>query len=168
MEANQAVVEAVEQLGRGQGRHGRAGGAGVAPRKRPNIVPIFGTRRLDRVKENLGAAEVSLSNEDMAAIEARLSRIEVTGSGCRPLSSNCLTASPLAPVRFDSGIGGTSRTLPSTVSEAPRCSWRCAKVRRQLYWCALFQARRSDIGPSPLPAGTACGHDLWLRVRDRG
>jgi len=32
-------------------------------------VPIFGTRRLDRVKENLGAAEVSLSDEDMAAIE---------------------------------------------------------------------------------------------------
>jgi diketogulonate reductase-like aldo/keto reductase len=43
-------------------------------------VPIFGTRRLDRVKENLGAAEVSLSDEDIAAIEARLARIEVTGA----------------------------------------------------------------------------------------
>src|SRR5258708_7447828 len=32
----------------------------------PSIVPIFGTRRLDRVKENLGAADVSLSDEDMA------------------------------------------------------------------------------------------------------
>jgi aryl-alcohol dehydrogenase-like predicted oxidoreductase len=31
------------------------------------------------VKENLGAAEVNLSDEDMAAIEARLARIEVTG-----------------------------------------------------------------------------------------
>jgi len=29
-------------------------------------VPIFGTRRLDRVKENLGAAEVRFSDEDMA------------------------------------------------------------------------------------------------------
>ena len=47
--------------------------------KGPSIVPIFGTRRLDRVKENLGASEVSLSDEDMAAIEARLARIEVTG-----------------------------------------------------------------------------------------
>jgi aryl-alcohol dehydrogenase-like predicted oxidoreductase len=44
-----------------------------------SIVPIFGTRRLDRVKENLGAAEVSLSDEDTADIEARLAGIEVTG-----------------------------------------------------------------------------------------
>jgi aryl-alcohol dehydrogenase-like predicted oxidoreductase len=43
------------------------------------FVPIFGTRRLDRVKENLGAAEVSLSAEEMAANEARLARIQVTG-----------------------------------------------------------------------------------------
>jgi hypothetical protein len=32
-----------------------------------------------RVKENLGAAEVSLSDEDMATIEAHLAEIEVTG-----------------------------------------------------------------------------------------
>jgi 2-methylcitrate dehydratase PrpD len=39
---------------------------------------------LDRVKENLGAAEVRLSDEDMAAIEARLARIEVTGERLPP------------------------------------------------------------------------------------
>ena len=50
----------------------------------PNIVPIFGTRRLDRVKENLGAAEVQLSDEDMAGIEARLTGIEVTGEWLPP------------------------------------------------------------------------------------
>ena len=49
-----------------------------------SIVPIFGTRRLDRVKENLGAAEVSLSDQDMAAIEAHLARIEVTGERLPP------------------------------------------------------------------------------------
>jgi aryl-alcohol dehydrogenase-like predicted oxidoreductase len=49
-----------------------------------SIVPIFGTRRLDRVKENLGAAEVILSDEDIAAIEARLARIEVTGARLPP------------------------------------------------------------------------------------
>jgi aryl-alcohol dehydrogenase-like predicted oxidoreductase len=47
-------------------------------------VPIFGTRRLDRVQENLGAADVSLSDEDMTAIEARLARIEVTGARLPP------------------------------------------------------------------------------------
>jgi aryl-alcohol dehydrogenase-like predicted oxidoreductase len=50
----------------------------------PSNVPIFCTRRLDRVKENLGAAEVSLSDEDMAAIEARLARIEITGERLPP------------------------------------------------------------------------------------
>jgi aryl-alcohol dehydrogenase-like predicted oxidoreductase len=50
----------------------------------PCIVPIFGARRLDRVKENLGAAEVSLSGEDMADIEARLAGIEVTGERLPP------------------------------------------------------------------------------------
>jgi hypothetical protein len=55
-------------------------------------VPIFGTRRLDRVKENLGGAEVSLSDEDMAAIEARLAGIKITGERCRPLSSSCPSA----------------------------------------------------------------------------
>jgi hypothetical protein len=50
----------------------------------PRGLPIFGTRRLDRVKENLGAADVGLSDEDIAAIEARLARIEVTGERLPP------------------------------------------------------------------------------------
>jgi hypothetical protein len=36
------------------------------------------------VKENLGAAELSLSDEYMAAIEARLARIKVTGERLPP------------------------------------------------------------------------------------
>ncbi|WP_438497422.1 aldo/keto reductase [Paenibacillus sp. IHBB 3054] len=34
-----------------------------------NVVPIPGTKRLDRVKENLGALQVSLSAEELAQIE---------------------------------------------------------------------------------------------------
>ena len=84
MEANQAVVEAVEDLAAAK----RATAAQVALAwllaRGPGIVPIFGTRRLDRVKENLGAAEVSLSDEDMAAIEARLAGIKITGERLPP------------------------------------------------------------------------------------
>jgi hypothetical protein len=36
------------------------------------------------VKENLGAAQVSLSDEDMTAIEPRMARIEVTGERLPP------------------------------------------------------------------------------------
>jgi aryl-alcohol dehydrogenase-like predicted oxidoreductase len=45
--------------------------------RKPFIVPIFGTRRLFRVEENLGAADIALSAEDMASVEAALSRIDI-------------------------------------------------------------------------------------------
>jgi aryl-alcohol dehydrogenase-like predicted oxidoreductase len=84
MEANQAVVEAFELLAAAKGATAAQVALAWLLARGPSIVPIFGTRRLDRVKENLGAAEVSLSDEDMAAIEARLARIEVTGERLPP------------------------------------------------------------------------------------
>jgi len=84
MEANQAVVEAVEQLAAAKGATAAQVALAWLLARGSSIVPIFGTRRLDRVKENLGAAEVSLSDEDMAAIEARLARVEVTGERLPP------------------------------------------------------------------------------------
>lgn len=45
----------------------------------PFIVPIFGTRRLDRVEENLGAGAVTLAAADMAEIEAAFSAMEIKG-----------------------------------------------------------------------------------------
>ena len=84
MEANQAVVELVEQFATARSATAAQVALAWLLAKGPSIVPIFGTRRLDRVKENLGAAEVSLSDEDIAAIEARLARIEVTGARLAP------------------------------------------------------------------------------------
>ena len=77
--ANQAVVEVVEQFAAAKGATAAQVALAWLLARGPNIVPIFGTRRLDRVKENLGAAALSFSNADMAAIEARLARIKVTG-----------------------------------------------------------------------------------------
>ncbi|HWY83154.1 MAG TPA: aldo/keto reductase, partial [Roseiarcus sp.] len=84
MEANQAVVEAVEQLAAAKGATAAQVALAWLLARGPSIVPIFGTRRLDRVKENLGAADVSLSDEDIAGIEVRLARIEVTGERLPP------------------------------------------------------------------------------------
>jgi aryl-alcohol dehydrogenase-like predicted oxidoreductase len=84
MAANRAVVEAVEQLAAAKGATAAQVSLAWLLAKGPDIVPIFGTSRLDRVKENLGAAEVSLSDKDIAAIEARLARIEVTGERLPP------------------------------------------------------------------------------------
>ncbi|MET3472089.1 aryl-alcohol dehydrogenase-like predicted oxidoreductase [Novosphingobium sp. 1529] len=46
----------------------------------PFIVPIFGTRRLDRVEENLGAAQVVLTDADMVGIETAIAVIAIQGA----------------------------------------------------------------------------------------
>ena len=48
--------------------------------KKPWIVPIPGTTRLDRLEENLGAADVELTPEDLRVIESASSNIKVEGA----------------------------------------------------------------------------------------
>ena len=47
--------------------------------QKPWIVPIPGTRKLHRLEENIGAAEVELSADELAEIEAAASMIQVQG-----------------------------------------------------------------------------------------
>lgn len=47
--------------------------------KRPWIVPIPGTRRLCRLKENIGAADVSFSAEEVTTIDKALDEMEMSG-----------------------------------------------------------------------------------------
>ena len=48
--------------------------------KKPWIVPIPGTTKLHRLEENLGAANVDLTPEDLRAIESASSDIKVEGA----------------------------------------------------------------------------------------
>ena len=48
--------------------------------QRPWIAPIPGTRRLERLEENLGAADVELSEDDLREIDAVSAGIEVQGA----------------------------------------------------------------------------------------
>ena len=48
--------------------------------KKPWIVPIPGTTKLDRLEENLGAADVELTPEDLRAIESASSNIKFEGA----------------------------------------------------------------------------------------
>ncbi len=48
--------------------------------KRPWIVPIPGTTKLDRLKENLGALHIELTPQDIAAIEDASSHIRLEGA----------------------------------------------------------------------------------------
>jgi aryl-alcohol dehydrogenase-like predicted oxidoreductase len=48
--------------------------------QKPWIVPIPGTTKLSRLEENLGAANVQLTPEDVRAIDRAASKIEVQGA----------------------------------------------------------------------------------------
>ena len=76
IEANQALIELLRSIGE---RH-RATPAQVALAwllaQKPWIVPLFGTRRLERFEENIGALDISLSETDLSDIETANVRIE--------------------------------------------------------------------------------------------
>ena len=48
--------------------------------QKPWIVPIPGTTKLHRLEENIGAAEVELTPDDLREIEAAASKINVQGA----------------------------------------------------------------------------------------
>ncbi|PYP19114.1 MAG: hypothetical protein DMD52_00060 [Gemmatimonadetes bacterium] len=48
--------------------------------QKPWIVPIPGTRKLERLEENIGAAAVELTSADLREIESAASRITIQGA----------------------------------------------------------------------------------------
>ncbi len=48
--------------------------------QKPWIVPIPGTRKLDRLDENIGAVAVELTSDDLREIDSAASKITVQGA----------------------------------------------------------------------------------------
>lgn len=48
--------------------------------QKPWIVPIPGTRRLERLKENIGSADVTLTADDLREIESAASQVSIEGA----------------------------------------------------------------------------------------
>ena len=78
--SNQALVEHVTRLA--QARGATAGQVALAwlLAREPWIVPIPGTRRLERLTENAGATQVALSADEVADLNAAAARIGVSGN----------------------------------------------------------------------------------------
>jgi aryl-alcohol dehydrogenase-like predicted oxidoreductase len=78
--ANQALVDLVAKVA---GAHD-ATPAQVALAwllaQRPSLVPIPGTRRLARLEENIGGAQLNLSSADLAELNEAATRIGVAGA----------------------------------------------------------------------------------------
>ena len=82
--ANQALVELLQRFAEAKGATAAQIALAWLLARKPFIVPIPGTRRLDRVEENLGAAEVVLTAADMSEIEAAASAIPIQGERLPP------------------------------------------------------------------------------------
>jgi aryl-alcohol dehydrogenase-like predicted oxidoreductase len=79
MQHNQAVVDLLASIAQRKGATpGQIALAWLLAQK-PWIVPIPGTRKLHRLEENIGAANVELSGDELAEIEAAASKIQVQG-----------------------------------------------------------------------------------------
>ena len=77
--ANRSLVEVLGQIAERKGATPAQLAIAWLLAQRPWIVPIPGTTKPHRLEENLAAAEVELSDEDLDEIESATSRIEVQG-----------------------------------------------------------------------------------------
>lgn len=78
--ANKALVDGIQKIAdRKEGTPAQIALAWVLAQK-PWIVPIPGTTKLHRLKENIAAASMELSGEDLKEIQELLSEVEIQGA----------------------------------------------------------------------------------------
>ncbi len=77
--ANQAVVDLLARIANSKGATPAQIALAWLLAQKPWIVPIPGTRRLERLEENLGAAQVELTAGDLDAIDTATAQIQVVG-----------------------------------------------------------------------------------------
>jgi aryl-alcohol dehydrogenase-like predicted oxidoreductase len=79
IEANQVLVELVKKIAVGKDATPAQIALAWVLAQRPWIVPIPGTRKLNRLEENLGAIDIELSSEELNELNDALTKIEVAG-----------------------------------------------------------------------------------------
>ncbi|WP_247256770.1 aldo/keto reductase [Pseudomonas moorei] len=77
--ANAQLVEALGHIADSKGATRAQIAIAWLLARQPWIVPIPGTTKLHRLEENLGAALIELSPQDLATIEAALQQIQIVG-----------------------------------------------------------------------------------------
>jgi aryl-alcohol dehydrogenase-like predicted oxidoreductase len=79
-EANQAVVDLLSRIAERKGATPAQVALAWLLARKPWIVPIPGTTKLHRLKENVGAAEVEISAAELKEMESAAAGIEVQGA----------------------------------------------------------------------------------------
>ena len=84
MEKNQALIDLVRSIAADKGATPAQIALAWLLAQRPFIVPIPGTTKLHRLEENLGGADVELTEEDLTAFREALAEIDVEGERYPP------------------------------------------------------------------------------------
>jgi aryl-alcohol dehydrogenase-like predicted oxidoreductase len=79
MKANWTVVDLITKIGEQKGATPAQLALAWLLAQKPWIVPIPGSRKLERLEENIGAVDVKLTGDDLQEIEGALSGITIQG-----------------------------------------------------------------------------------------
>ena len=79
LQHNVALVEYVEELARRKETTPARIAIGWLLAQKPWIVPIPGTKRIERIRENIGGADIRFTTEELADIRRHLDNIEIIG-----------------------------------------------------------------------------------------
>jgi aryl-alcohol dehydrogenase-like predicted oxidoreductase len=79
LDANQVLVNLIKEIAAGKNATPAQIALSWVLAQKPWIVPIPGTRKLTRLEENLGAADIELSADDLRVLNDALSKIEIAG-----------------------------------------------------------------------------------------
>jgi aryl-alcohol dehydrogenase-like predicted oxidoreductase len=84
IEANQALVNFIKKVAAGKNATPAQIALAWVLAQKPWMVPIPGTRKLERLEENLGAADVTLTQEEWRNVNGALSKIKIAGDQLPP------------------------------------------------------------------------------------
>jgi aryl-alcohol dehydrogenase-like predicted oxidoreductase len=79
IKANRVVIDLLEKIGAEKGATPAQIALAWLLAQKPWIVPIPGSRKLERLDENLGAAAIQLTASDLDEIKTAMSQITVAG-----------------------------------------------------------------------------------------
>ncbi len=80
LNANQVVIDLVKQIANTKGATPAQIALALVLTQKPWIVPIPETRKLDRFRENLGVADVELTDDELSDLNTALAKIEISGT----------------------------------------------------------------------------------------
>lgn len=84
MEANAKLVELIKIIADAKGVTSAQVAIAWLLAQKPWIVPIPGTTKLTRLKENIGAAEINFSKEELNKITTAADNIQIVGKRYTP------------------------------------------------------------------------------------